>query len=113
MIKRQEMTDEELDAILEEIWGPLPPRPKPKPKVVLSEGKEVRDATVQVSPSDPNYRKADEGVVRVRRPGFVTINMAAWEEDNETFTKGPSKKRGNTKKTKGTKKAGKVKKKTR
>ena len=71
------MTDEEIEAILDEIWGP---RPKPKPKVVTSDGKEVRDATVQVSPKDPNYRKADDGVVQVRRPGFVTVRMDLWEE---------------------------------
>ena len=77
MEKRQSMTDEELDAVLEEIWGPLPPRPKPKPKVVTSDGKGVRDCDVQVSPKDPNYPGSDGG--RVQR-GFVKINMELWEE---------------------------------
>jgi hypothetical protein len=54
--------------------------PKKRLKVVVSESEVVRDAEVQVSPKDPNYRNADEGVVRVRRPGFVTINMEVWEE---------------------------------
>ena len=77
MIERQKMTFEEMEAILDEICGP---KPKPKPKVVANEGEVVRDVEVQVSPKDPNFRKADDGMVRVRRPGFVTINMEVWEE---------------------------------
>lgn len=72
------MSDAELKALLEEIWGP--PRRKPKPKVVTSDGNEVRDALVRVSPDDPNYRKDDDGMVRVRRADFVTINIPLWEE---------------------------------
>ena len=64
------MSAEEVKAILDKIWGP--PRPKPKPKVVASEGELVRDALVRVGPADPNYRETDEGVVRVRRNDFVT-----------------------------------------
>jgi hypothetical protein len=57
-----------------------PPPPKAKPKVVVSEEGVVRDADVRVSTADPNYRKSDEGVVRVRRADFVTINMELYEE---------------------------------
>jgi hypothetical protein len=78
MSERQEMTDAEVDAILDRIWGPPPP--KPKPKAVTSEGTVIRDATVKVSPDDPNYKKDDGGVVKVKRSDFVTINMAAYEE---------------------------------
>jgi hypothetical protein len=78
MTERQKMTEAEVKAILYEIWGP--PRPKPKPKVVTSDAEVVRDAVVRVSPDDPNYPKSEEGVVRVRRADFVTINMKAWEE---------------------------------
>ena len=77
MIERQSMTFEEMEAILDKICGP---KPKPKPKVVANEGEVVRDAEVQVAPKDPNYRNANDGVVRVRRRDFVTINMSAWEE---------------------------------
>jgi hypothetical protein len=68
----------ELVALLEKALG-LTPRPKPKPKAVVDDGEVVRDADVRVSPTDPNYRGSDEGVVRVRRSDFVTINMEAWE----------------------------------
>jgi hypothetical protein len=74
----EKISDAQLREILTEIWGP--PRPKPKPKVVTNEGVEIRDATVKVSPDDPNYRQDDGGLVKVRRKDFVTINMAAWEE---------------------------------
>jgi hypothetical protein len=77
MSERQKMTEAEVKAILYEI---LPPRPKPKPKVVTSEGELVRDAIVQVGPGDPNYKKSDEGVVRVRRSDWVTIRIDLWEE---------------------------------
>jgi hypothetical protein len=78
MSEGQKMTDAQLRAILTEIWGP--PRKPNKPKVVTNEGVEVRDATVKVSPDDPNYRKDDGGVVKVKRNDFVTINMSVWEE---------------------------------
>jgi hypothetical protein len=77
MTERQKMTAEEVKAILDRIWGP-PIRPKPK--VVTSDAEIVRDAVVQVGPADPNYRESDEGVVKVRRADFVTINMRAYEE---------------------------------
>jgi hypothetical protein len=74
----EKMTEAEVKAILYEIWGPPPP--KPKPKVVTSNSEVVRDAIVRVGPADPNYRKSDEGVVRVRPADFVTIRMDLWEE---------------------------------
>ena len=69
----------ELVALLEKALG-LTPRPRPKPKAVVDDGEVVRDADVRVSPSDPNYRGSDEGIVRVRRRDFVTINMELYEE---------------------------------
>lgn len=77
IIKQRSYTEEDVRAILAEIWGPPP---KKKPKVVASEGELVRDAVVRVAPSDPNYRKSEEGMVRVRRADFVTVNMRAYEE---------------------------------
>jgi hypothetical protein len=78
MSERQKMTEAEVKAILYEIWGPPPP--KPKPKVVTSDGELVRDALVRVAPSDPNYAKSDEGVVRVKPADFVTLRIDLWEE---------------------------------
>jgi hypothetical protein len=78
MTEDGKMTRAEVKAIIEEIWGPPPP--KPKPKVVVDEAEVIRNADVRVSPDDPNYRKSDEGMVRVRRSDFVTINMEVWEE---------------------------------
>ena len=72
----------ELVALMEKALG-LTPKPKPKPKVVVNEEQVVRDADVRVSPADPNYRGSEEGVVRVRRSDFVTINMAVWEAQQE------------------------------
>jgi hypothetical protein len=68
----------ELVALMEKALG-LKPKPKPKPKVVTTEDGVVRDADVRVSPADPNYRGSNEGVVRVRREDFVTINMELYE----------------------------------
>jgi hypothetical protein len=78
MSERQKMTEAEVKAILYEIWGP--PRPKPKPKVVTSNSEVIRDAIVQVGPADPNYKKSDEGMVRVRRSDWVTVRTDLWEE---------------------------------
>ena len=72
----------ELVALMEKALG-LTPKPKPKPKVVVNEEQVVRDADVQVSPADPNYGRSEEGVVRVRRSDFVTINMELWEAQQE------------------------------
>jgi hypothetical protein len=47
MSERQKMTEAEVRAILDRIWGPLV---KPKPKVVTSDAKVVRDAVVKVCP---------------------------------------------------------------
>jgi hypothetical protein len=78
MSEEKKMTDAEVDAILDKIWGPAPP--KPKPKAVTNDGEVIRDATVKVSPDDPNYKKDDGGVVKVKRNDFVRINMEVWEE---------------------------------
>jgi hypothetical protein len=72
----------ELVAMLERALG-LTPRPKEKAKAVTDEGEVVRDADVRVSPADPNYHGSDEGVVRVRRSDFVTINMELYEAQQQ------------------------------
>jgi hypothetical protein len=77
MSERQKMTEAELEALLDRIWGPVP---KPKVKVVTSGGEAVRDADVKVSEADPNYPKSNEGVVRVRRNDFVTLRLDLYEE---------------------------------
>src|SRR5262249_53941668 len=69
----------ELVALMEKALG-LTPKPKPpKPKAVVDDGQVVRDADVRVSPADPNYHGAHEGVVRVRRKDWVTVNVDLWE----------------------------------
>jgi hypothetical protein len=78
MSEGQKMTEAEVKAILDKIWGP--PRPKPKPKVVTSDAQVIRDAIVTVGPDDPNYKGSDEGVVKVRRSDFVTVRIDLWEE---------------------------------
>jgi hypothetical protein len=77
MSERQKMTEAELEALLDRIWGP---KQKPKPKVVTSEGEAVRDADVKVSSADPNYSRSNEGVVRVRRNDFVTLRLDLYEQ---------------------------------
>jgi hypothetical protein len=72
----------ELVALMEKALG-LTPKPKPKPKVVTTEDGVVRDADVRVSPADPNYHGSEEGVVRVRRSQFVTINMELYEAQQQ------------------------------
>jgi hypothetical protein len=69
----------EIVTLLEQALG-LPPKLKPKLKVVTSEAAIVQDADVRVSPIDPNYPKSDEGIVRVRRSDFVAIRMDLYEE---------------------------------
>lgn len=49
-------------------------RQQERPKVVVEAGRFVREAEVQVSPSDPNYRQGP-------RPGFVVINQEALERE--------------------------------
>jgi|SRR5215831_2811917 len=71
--------EQEVEAWLEEIEGIKPP----KPKTVVNDGEVVRDADPRVSRVDPNYPTSDEGVVRVRRSDFVTINMGLWEAQQE------------------------------
>jgi hypothetical protein len=72
-----EKREAEIWAELDELLGPPP---KPKPKVVTQDDATIRDADVPVSKADKNYPISDEGVVRVRRPDYVTINFAAYEE---------------------------------
>jgi hypothetical protein len=55
----------------------------PKPKAVVVEDQVVRDADVEVSKADKNYPTSEDKVVRVRRPDYVTINFAAYEEQQE------------------------------
>jgi hypothetical protein len=64
----------EIQAVLDEIIGP---RPKPKPKVVVSDGVPIRDADVVVSPKDPNARCGRAETVFVRRADYVAVNMSA------------------------------------
>jgi hypothetical protein len=56
----------ELEALLDEILGP-DVDPLPKPKVVTSDGRAIRDANIPVHPTDVNARNAVDGVVSVRR----------------------------------------------
>jgi hypothetical protein len=77
---KSEVTPErkaEIRAKIERVLGLKSP---PRPKVVTRDGTTVRDADVHVSRVDPNVANAVDGVVAVRRPDFVTINMAAYEE---------------------------------
>lgn len=60
----------EIEAKLAAILGP---QPKPRPKVVASDGAVIDDAAVVVSHADPNAGNANEaGVVKVRRHDAVT-----------------------------------------
>jgi len=72
----------EIVALLEKMLG-LTPKPKPKAKAVVNHGEVVKDADVRVSPADPNYHGSEEGVVKVRRKDFVTINMELWEAQQQ------------------------------
>jgi hypothetical protein len=72
-MSKKRMTDAEFNALLDSI-GPAP-KP-PKPKVVASDGVVVRDADVVVSPKDPNARSGRATPVHVRRPEYVTVDMA-------------------------------------
>ena len=70
----------EIKADLEETLGPL--NPQTKPKVVTKDAEPIRDADVHVSRADKNAKGVDE-VVQVRRPDYVTINMKAYEEQQQ------------------------------
>jgi uncharacterized protein YndB with AHSA1/START domain len=59
----------------------FPKPPPPKPKVIARDGEIIRDAKVRVSTDDPNAVHGE--VVEVRRPDFVTIDMAAYEAQRE------------------------------
>jgi hypothetical protein len=66
----------------DELLAPfLPKKIPPRPKVVTSDGKVIRDAEVKVSPADiRNMANSQNGTVIVRRADFVTVNMAAYEQ---------------------------------
>jgi hypothetical protein len=72
----------EIKAALDKILGP---DPIPKPKVVTREDVgAIRDADVPVSRADKNWpSRDDEGFVVVRRPEYVTIDIPAWERQQE------------------------------
>ena len=56
----------------------------PKPKVVTRDDLgTIRDADVHVSRADPNTASGQDKVVEVRRPDYVTINVAEWERQQE------------------------------
>jgi hypothetical protein len=59
-----------------EVLGEMLPRPK---VVTRDDLGTIRDADVHVSRADPNTGGKDK-VVEVRRPDYVTINIAAWEQ---------------------------------
>ena len=62
----------EIEADVRRIMGR--PKAKAKPaKLVAEAGRVVAEAEVEVSPRDPNYREGP-------RPGFVTINVEAFEQ---------------------------------
>ncbi len=65
----------ELEAVYEEICNR-----RRKPKVVTRDDVgTIRDADVRVSSADFNSRDGQARVVQVRRPDFVTVNMAAYD----------------------------------
>jgi len=70
----------QLIAELEELIGPTKME---KPKIVANEEGVIRDADPHVSRIDKNYPFSDEGVVRVRRSDFVTVNMDLYEAQQE------------------------------
>jgi hypothetical protein len=52
----------------------------PKPKVVTRDDLgTIRDADVHVSRTDPNAADGHHRTIEVRRPDYVTINVAEWE----------------------------------
>jgi hypothetical protein len=67
----------DIDATLERIMGP---KPIPRPKVITKDAEPVRDADVHVSRADVNAKGVDRAV-EVRRADWVTVNMAAYEEE--------------------------------
>jgi hypothetical protein len=57
--------DAEFTALIDELF---PKRKPPRPKLVVSEDRVVRDIDMPVRPRDPNYRNAQDRVVSVRVP---------------------------------------------
>jgi len=62
------MTPEERAELRAEVQKLFGPYQKPKPKVVVSDGRVVRDADVVVSPRDPNAWHDKATSIQVRRP---------------------------------------------
>ena len=75
----------ELKALLDEIIGP---KPIPKPKVVVSDKRVIRDADVVVSPKDPNAKRGKAETVRVRRPDTFAPSVidAQWWDRQQSQT---------------------------
>ena len=76
--------DAELEAMAKEIIrdlnGVASSKITTRPKVVAKEDQIIRDANVSVSKADKNWPASDEGMVHVRRPDYVAINIPLWEE---------------------------------
>jgi hypothetical protein len=79
--------DAELEAMAKEIIrdlkGVASSKITTRPKVVAKEDQIIRDANVSVSKADKNFPASDDGMVQVRRPDYVTINIPLWEEQQE------------------------------
>jgi hypothetical protein len=67
----------ELAQFLREMEGILGQPPTPRPKVVArSDLGIVRDADVHISRADPNAADGRDRTVEVRRPDYLTVDMA-------------------------------------
>jgi hypothetical protein len=78
--KTLEELDAELDAFLAKPCPP-PSRKKKRWELAIDHGKPVADTVVKVGPTDPNYPRSDNGVVRVRTdlvPGFDADGRPAY-----------------------------------
>ena len=63
----------ERKAQIRALLNPTPKPPRPKPKVVTSNGTTIRNAVVRVAPEDPNAKARNDRIV------LVTINQAEAE----------------------------------
>jgi hypothetical protein len=79
------LTPERKAELWAELWEDLlGPMPMPKPKVVTRDDLgTIRDADVHVSRADPNATGDQHRTIAVRRPDYVTINIAEWEWQQE------------------------------
>jgi hypothetical protein len=76
-----ELTKRDIDKMVEEIFGRRAP---PKPKVVVSDGRVVREAVVTVAPEDINARYNTDRRLEVRRTTLSPMSEADakfWAED--------------------------------